>query len=64
VELVPFQASPSTFGGPHLFGKCGTLAYAFRDAEAIALLRAAALKNGNGDESLTDRSPSQRRNVS
>jgi hypothetical protein len=53
VELVPFQASPeknfkqsspSAFGGPHLFGKCGALAYAIRDAEAVTLLRAAALK--------------------
>jgi hypothetical protein len=53
VELVPFQASPernfkqsspSAFGGPHLFGKCGTLAYAIRDAEAVTLLHAAALK--------------------
>jgi hypothetical protein len=53
VELVPFQASPernfkqsspSAFGGPHLFGKCGALASAIRDAEAVSLLRAAALK--------------------
>jgi hypothetical protein len=44
VELVPSQASPernfkqsspSAFGGSHLFGKCGTLAYAIRDAEAV-----------------------------
>jgi hypothetical protein len=53
VELVPSQASPernfkqsspSAFGGSHLFGKCGALAYAIRDAEAVTLLRAAALK--------------------
>jgi len=53
VELVPFQASlernfkqssPSAFGGSHLFGKCGTLAYAIRDAETVTLLRTAALK--------------------
>jgi hypothetical protein len=53
VELIPFkaslernfeQSSPSAFGGPHLFGKCGALAYAIRDAEAVTLLRAAALK--------------------
>ena len=44
MELVPSkalpernfkQSSPSAFGGPHLFGKCGTLAYPIRDAEAI-----------------------------
>jgi hypothetical protein len=54
VELVPFQvspernfkqSSPSAFGGPQLFGKCGALAYAIRDAEAVTLLRAAVLKN-------------------
>jgi len=53
VELVPFQASPernfkqsspSAFGGPHLCGECGALAYAIRDAEAVTLLRAAALE--------------------
>jgi hypothetical protein len=53
VELVPSQgspernfkqSSPSAFGGPHLFGKCGILAYAIHDAEAVTLLRAAALK--------------------
>jgi len=53
VELVPSQASPernfgqsspSAFGGSHLFGKCGALAYAIREAEAVTLLRAAALK--------------------
>jgi len=64
VELVPFQASPernfkqsspSAFGGSHLFGKCGTLAYAIRDAEAVTLLRAPALKESEkGDESITD----------
>jgi hypothetical protein len=35
---------PSAFGGSHLFGKCGTLACAIRDAEAVTLQRAAALK--------------------
>ena len=53
VELVPFQtspernfkqSSPSAFGGSHPFGKCGALAYAIREAEAVTLLRAAALK--------------------
>jgi hypothetical protein len=43
VELIPSQASPernfkqsspSAFGGSHLFGKCGALASAIRDAEA------------------------------
>ena len=53
MELVPSQASPernfkqsspSAFGGSHLFGKCGTLACAIRDAEAVTLLRAVGLK--------------------
>jgi hypothetical protein len=53
VELVSFQASPernfkqsspSAFGGPHLFGKCGTLAYAIREAEAVSLFPAAVLR--------------------
>jgi hypothetical protein len=53
VEPVPSQASPernfkqsspSAFGGRHLFGKCGALAYAIRDAEAVSLLCAATLK--------------------
>jgi hypothetical protein len=66
VELVPFQASPernfkqsspSAFGGPHLFGKCGALAYAIRDAEAVTLLRAAALKER---ETATSRSQTRR----
>jgi len=66
VELVPFQASPernfkqsspSAFGGSHLFGKCGTLASAIRDAEAVALLRAAALKER---ETATSRSQTRR----
>ena len=44
MELVPSQASPernfkqsspSVYGGPHLFGKCGALAYVIRDAEAV-----------------------------
>jgi hypothetical protein len=52
VELVPFQASPeknfkhsspSAFGRPHLFDKCGALAYAICHAEVVTLLRAAAL---------------------
>jgi hypothetical protein len=46
VELVPFQASPkrnfkqsslSASGGSHLFGKCGALACAIRDAESVTL---------------------------
>jgi len=62
VELVPSQAlpernfkqsSPSAFGGPHLFDKCGTLAYAIRDARSVTLLRAAALKE---NEKATSRS--------
>jgi len=66
VELVPFQASPernfkqsspSAFGGPHLFGKCGTLAYAIRDAETVTLLYAAALKER---EAATSRSQTRR----
>ncbi len=66
MELVPSQdspernfkqSSPSAFGGPHLFGKCGALAYAIRDAEAVTLLHAAVQKESEGDESLTDPSP-------
>jgi hypothetical protein len=68
VELVPSQASPernfkqsspSAFGGPHLFGKCGALAYAIRDAEAVTLLRTAAL---NEREMATSRSQTRRLN--
>jgi len=68
VELVPSQASPgrnlkqsspSAFGGSHLFGKCGTLASAIRDAEAVTLLRAAALKER---ETATSRSQTRRLN--
>jgi hypothetical protein len=53
MELVPLkalpegnfeQSSPPAFGGSHLFGKCGALAYAIRDAGAVSLLRATALK--------------------
>jgi len=66
VELVPFQASlernfkqssPSAFGGSHLFGKCGALAYAIRDAEAVTLLCATALKES---EKATSRSQTRR----
>jgi hypothetical protein len=66
VELVPSQASPernfrqsspSAFGGSHLFGKCGTRAYAIRDAEAVTLLCATALKEG---ETATSRSQTRR----
>jgi hypothetical protein len=66
VELVPSQASPernfkqsspSAFGGSHLFGKCGTRACAIRDAEAVTLLRAAALKER---ETATSRSQTRR----
>ena len=66
MELVPFQASPernfkqsspSASGGPHLFGKCGALAYAIRYAEAVTLLRAAALKE---KETATSRSQTRR----
>jgi len=66
VELVPSQASPernfkqsspSAFGGSHLFGKCGTLPCAIRDAEAVTLLRAAALKER---ETATSRSQTRR----
>jgi len=66
VELVPSQASPkrnfkqsspSASGGPHLFGKCDTLAYAIRDAEAVTLLRASALKES---EKATSRSQTRR----
>jgi hypothetical protein len=62
VELVPSQASPernfkqsspSAFGRSHLFGKCGTLAYAIRNAEAVTLPHAAALKES---EAATSRS--------
>ena len=66
MELVPSQASPernfeqsspSAFGGSHLFRKCGALAYAIRDAEAVTLLRAAALKES---EAATSRSQTRR----
>jgi hypothetical protein len=66
VELVPSQASPernfkqsspSAFGGSHLFGKCGTLACAIRDAEAVTLPRAAALKES---DAATSRSQTRR----
>ena len=66
MELVPFQASPernfkqsspSASGGPHLFGKCGALAYAIRAAETVTLLRAAALKES---EAMTSRSQTRR----
>ena len=43
--------------GPHLFGKCGALAYAIRDAEAVTLLCAAALKES---ETATSRSQTRR----
>ena len=53
------QSSPAAFGGPHLFGKCGALAYAIREAEAVTLLRAAAL---NERETTTSRSQTRRLN--
>jgi len=68
VELVPSlaspernfkQSSPSAFGGSHLFGKCGALSYAIRDAEAVTLLRAAALKER---EAATSHSQTRRLN--
>jgi hypothetical protein len=66
-ELIPFQASPernfkqsspSASGGSHLFGKCGALTYAIRDAEAVSLLCTAALKK----ETAASRSQSHRLN--
>jgi hypothetical protein len=64
VELVPSQASPernfkqsspSAFGGPHLFGKCGALACAIRDAEGVTLLRATALKESEAGRRVAHR---------
>ena len=45
--------------GPHLFGKCGALASAIRDAEAVTLLRAAAPKE---NEKATSRPQTRRLN--
>ena len=68
MELVPSkaspernfkQSSPSAFGGSHLFGKCSALAYAIREAEAVTLLRAVALKES---EAATSRSQTRRLN--
>ena len=69
VELVPSQASPernfkqsspSAFGGPHLFGKCGALAYAIRDTESVSLMPCCCSEGKlGGDESLTNESTSQ-----